>query len=200
MAEKEKKKREQPEEIPASEEVVAGENETAEKTPAQDEAETVTIPLKEFASQLEELDTLKKQADEFSDGWQRERAEFANYRKRAARDDDMNRQNSRIDILRKYLDIHDDIELAIKNMPASVKNDGWANGIQLIYQKLSNLLKGEGLEPIPDGDGVFNPELHEAISHEDNPDFDSGKIIEIVQQGYQIGERVVRPSRVRVAK
>jgi molecular chaperone GrpE len=192
MAEKEKKKKEE----------LKKENESASgsETPVQDEAEMVTIPLKEYAEQLEKIDDLQNQLDQFSDGWQRERAEFANYRKRADRDEEMNRQTSRIGILRKYLDIHDDIDLAVKNMPEHIHDDAWSNGILLIQQKLVNVLASEGLEPITAADGEFDPHIHEAISLEENPDVESGKIIETVQQGYKIGDRVVRPSRVRVAK
>jgi molecular chaperone GrpE len=192
MAEKEKKKKEE----------LKKENEPApgSETPVQDEAEMVTIPLKEYAEQLEKIDDLQNQLDQFSDGWQRERAEFANYRKRADRDEEMNRQTSRIGILRKYLDIHDDIDLAVKNMPEHIHDDAWSNGILLIQQKLANVLASEGLEPITAEDGEFDPHIHEAISLEENPDVESGKIIETVQQGYRIGDRVVRPSRVRVAK
>jgi len=192
MTEKEKKKKTE----------LENENSTTagSETPGQDEAEMVTIPLKEYAQQMEKIDELQNQVDQFSDGWQRERAEFANYRKRAARDEEFQRQTSRIDILRKYLDVHDDIDLAIKNMPDHIKDDPWSNGIQLIQQKLANVLKSEGLELITAEDNEFDPNMHEAISLEEHPEIESGKIIEIVQQGYKIGERVVRPSRVRVAK
>ncbi len=166
----------------------------------QEAAETVSLPLKDYASQLEELDDLRKKVDDFSDGWQRERAEFANYRKRITRDQDTEKQNSKLAILRKYLDIHDDLELAIKNMPDHVKSDAWVNGILLIYQKLSNLLNGEGMQPIPAENGAFDPAFHEAISSEEVEGFESGKIIEVVQKGYMIGDRVIRPARVRVAK
>ncbi len=166
----------------------------------QEAAETVSLPLKDYANQLEELDDLRKKVDDFSDGWQRERAEFANYRKRITRDQDAEKQNSKLAILRKYLEIHDDLELAIKNMPDHVKSDSWVNGIMLIYQKLSNLLNSEGMQPVPVEDGVFDPTFHEAISSEEVEGFESGKIIEVVQKGYMIGDRVIRPARVRVAK
>lgn len=192
MAEKAKKKKEELEKENGSA--------TGSETPMQGEAEMVTIPLKDYADQLEKIDDLQNKADQFSEGWQRERAEFANYRKRVERDEEANRQTGRIGILRKYLDIHDDIDLAIKNMPEHIHNDAWANGILLIQQKLANVLASEGLEPITAEDGEFNPHIHEAISLEENPDVESGKIIETVQQGYRIGDRVVRPSRVRVAK
>lgn len=195
MTEKEKKRR--------KEEPIEKEAETHGTVPEgfdQEAAETVSLPLKDYASQLEELDDLRKKVDDFSDGWQRERAEFANYRKRISRDQDTEKQNSKLTILRKYLDIHDDLELAIKNMPDHVKSDAWVNGIMLIYQKLSNLLNGEGMQPIPAENSAFDPAFHEAISSEEVEGFESGKIIEVVQKGYMIGDRVIRPARVRVAK
>ena len=165
-----------------------------------DSGETVTIPLEEYAAQLEEIDHLNQKADEFSDGWQRERAEFANYRKRMGRDLDAQKVNNKIDIINKYLAVKDDLERALKNMPAALIDEPWIDGIQLINQKLSNLLDGEGIHPIPAEELAFDPAVHDAISHEDNPEFESGFIIEVVQQGYTIGERVVRPSQARVAK
>ena len=207
MAKKEKK--EQPEvsekiiENAPPEEVVDAE--VIEQSAADEEEmkvseETVTIPLSEYSAQLEEIDHLNQKTDEFSDGWQRERAEFVNYRKRMGRDLDAQKEKNKIDIIKKYLAVKDDLERALKNMPASLIDEPWISGIQLINQKLSNLLDGEGVQPIPAEGLAFDPAVHEAISHEDNPEVESGFIIEVVQQGYTIGERVVRPSQVRVAK
>jgi molecular chaperone GrpE len=165
-----------------------------------DENETVTIPLKEYAGQLEELDDLHQKVDEFSDGWQRERAEFANYRKRIERDRESQKQNNRIDVIKKYLAVHDDFERAMKNIPQESVQESWLEGLKLIDQKLKTLLEGEGIAPIPIENSAFDPVLHEAISHEENPDFESGQIIEVVQKGYTIGDRVIRPALVRVAK
>ncbi|BBB46855.1 nucleotide exchange factor GrpE [Pelolinea submarina] len=164
------------------------------------ESETVTIPLKDYAAQLEELDDMRQKVDEFSDGWQRERAEFANYRKRVDRDREMERQNSKIDVIKKYLAVNDDFERALKNIPQESVQAAWLEGLKLIEQKLKNLLDGEGIAPIPAENKAFDPVLHEAISHEENPDFESGQIIEVVQKGYTIGDRVIRPALVRVAK
>lgn len=166
----------------------------------EDSDETVTIPLSDYAAQLEEIDHLNQKADEFSDGWQRERAEFANYRKRMSRDLDNQKVSNKIDIIKKYLAIKDDLERAVKNMPESLIDEPWIGGIQLINQKLSKILDGEGIQPIPAEGLAFDPAVHEAISHEDAKEVESGFIIEVVQQGYTIGDRIVRPSQVRVAK
>ena len=203
MTEKEKKRKEEElAEDKAAEKAAPPTDEKASAPGGEDQeaAETVSLPLKDYANQLEELDDLRKKVDDFSDGWQRERAEFANYRKRVMRDQETEKQNSKLAILKKYLDIHDDLELAIKNMPDHVKSDAWVNGILLIHQKLSNLLNGEGMQPIPAENCAFNPALHEAISSEEQEGFESGNIIEVVQKGYTIGDRVIRPARVRVAK
>jgi molecular chaperone GrpE len=164
------------------------------------EAETVSVPLKDYAAQLEEIDDLRQKVDDFSDGWQRERAEFANYRKRIDRDRDLHKQDSKITIIKKYLAVHDDLERAMRAIPQDSNEESWFEGLKLIDQKLKNILDGEGIQPIPAENTTFNPEIHEAISHEENPDFKSEEIIEVVQQGYTIGDRVIRPALVRVAK
>jgi len=173
---------------------------TEKKKETQKSEEMVTIPLADFAAQLEELDHLNQKADEFSDGWQRERAEFANYRKRMSREMDMQKTNFKVDIIKKYLTVKDDLERALNNLPEALHEEAWIDGIQLINQKLSNILEGEGIEPIPAEGLAFDPALHEAISLEDSKEVESGFIIEVVQQGYMIGERVIRPAQVRVSK
>jgi molecular chaperone GrpE len=144
----------------------------------------VTIPLKDYASQLKQMDLFKAMADEFKDGWQRERAEFSNYRK----------------LVEKYLVILDDLERAIKTRPADGPAKEWSNGIELIVRKLQGILDCEGVKRIPAEKESFDPARHEAISHEESPDHKSGQIIEVVQQGYTIGDRVLRPAQVRVAR
>jgi molecular chaperone GrpE len=162
--------------------------------------ETVTIPLKEYAAQMEEIDGLNSKIKEYSDGWQRERADFTNYRNRILRDQDAIKQNITTEVVRKYLAVNDDIELALKNAPQNGETKNWVEGIQLIYQKLQNILESEGVQRIPAENETFNPNHHEAIATEENPLFESGHVIEIIQQGYTIGDRVIRPARVKIAK
>ena len=160
----------------------------------------VTIPLKDYADQLKQIDLFKAMADEFKDGWQRERAEFSNYRKLVERTQSEERQNRTAEVVKKYLVILDDLERAIKARPKEGTAGEWSEGIELIIRKLQGILEGEGVKRIPAEEEVFNPVRHEAISHEESPDHKSGQIIEVVQQGYTIGERVLRPALVRVAR
>jgi len=162
--------------------------------------EMVTIPLKSMEEQLKEIDDLKEKVDSYSDGWKRERADFDNYRKRVQRDQEQAKQNLTVDIIKKYLVLHDDLGLAMKNAPTEQENNQWLDGIAMILKKMENILEAEGIEQINTEKVDFDPTLHEAISHEENPDFQSGQVIEVIKPGYKIKNRIIRPALVRVAK
>ena len=147
-----------------------------------------------------ELDDIRIKSDEYLDGWQRARAEFANYKKRVEREREQMRENVAGNLLKSFLDVVDDLDRALKNRPQEGPGADWANGIDLIYRKLLSLLASEGVQPIEAAGQAFDPNQHEAITHEPNPDFESGQVIEVVQNGYRLGDRVLRPARVRVAR
>jgi len=153
----------------------------------------------EIETLQKERDEANQKASEYFEGWQRERADFSNYRKRIERDQNESHLNTRANLVRKYLDIIDDLELALKTRPDQNADSAWVNGIELIYRKIKTILEAEGLKTIPVVKD-FDPNLHEAITHEENPDHQNGEIIEVVQQGYKLGDRILRPARVRVAK
>lgn len=147
-----------------------------------------------------DLDQAKQQAQEYLEGWQRARAEFANYKKRVTRDQEEARNRIAADTLTKYLGVLDDLERALKERPEDGDAAAWAEGIELIYRKMFGVLETEGVEVI-DADGQhFDPTMHEAISHDESEDHEEGDVIEVVQPGYRLGERVLRPAMVRVAK
>jgi len=149
----------------------------------------------------QELELAQAKIAENFEGWQRERADFMNYKKRIERDQAQTVQNITGGIVKKYLVVLDDMERALKHAPeAGGDVQAWVGGIELIFRKLQNLLESEGVQRI-DADGqMFDPNLHEAISHEDSPDHESGQVIEVLQQGYTLGDRVLRPALVRVAR
>ena len=147
-----------------------------------------------------EIEELNQKSEEYLDGWQRERAEFANYKKRMDREREQLKFNITGNVIRGYLEILDDLELALKNKPAEGEGPTWAEGIELIYRKFLTMLEIEGVKPMQVEGQIFDPNLHEAISQEPNEGFESGEIIEVVRNGYSIGERVLRPASVRVAQ
>ena len=162
--------------------------------------EMVIIPKEHHEAFLQDLEQSRQKAQEYFDGWQRERADFLNYKKRLERDQEQRNNNFTSNFIKKYLVILDDLDRALKTRPTQGDGAGWSEGVELIYRKLQNYLEMEGVRPIPTDQKTFDPTLHEAISHEVSPNHESGEIIEVVQQGYTLGDRVLRPALVRVAQ
>jgi molecular chaperone GrpE len=158
------------------------------------------ISSEELEQLKEEVEAQKKTAAENFDGWQRERADFVNYKKRMEKDQIMLRQNITGEIVKKYLPVMDDLERALKVKPEDGEGAKWSEGIDLIYRKLGTILENEGVKRMDAENAEFDPTVHEAISHEPSESHESGQVIEVVQQGYKLGERVLRPALVRVAK
>ncbi len=148
----------------------------------------------------EELQAAQAKADEYLDGWQRARAEFANYKKRVDRDQAQTYQNAVGSVVKRYLDAVDDLERALKNRPQDAEGASWAQGIELVYRKLLATMENDGVVAMKADGALFDPNLHEAVTSEANDDYESGQIIEVLQQGYLIGDRVLRPAMVRVAQ
>ncbi len=147
-----------------------------------------------------ELESIQAQADEYLDGWQRARAEFANYKRRIEREQAEARDRIAGNTLVRFLGVMDDLERALKDRPSDGDAASWAEGIELIYRKLSALFIAEGVEEILADGTSFDPALHEALSHEESDEHAEGQVIEVVQRGYRMGDRVLRPALVRVAK
>ncbi len=163
-------------------------------------AATAGLKAKEIEELKTKLEKSENEARTNLDGWQRERAEFSNYKKRIEREQCQMKNNITGDIIKKYLVILDDLDLALKNQPVDDCGAAWANGIELISRKLYSIIEGEGVERINANHVQFDPNIHEAVTHEECPGFDSGEVIEVLRQGYKLGERILRPAMVRVAR
>jgi molecular chaperone GrpE len=144
-----------------------------------------------------DLEAAQAKAAENLDGWQRAQAEFVNYKNRMQRDQELVRASMKGDIMRRVLPVLDDLERALANRP---EMDPWADGLELIARKFQSILEAEGLVKILAQGQAFDPNFHEAISHEPSDTVESGHVIEVVQNGYMLGDRVIRPAMVRVAQ
>jgi molecular chaperone GrpE len=189
MTENNKHKHEEETEMENAEAVV-------ESTPEEtvDKANQQAAEIESLTGQLREAE---KKAAEYKDGWARSQADFQNYKKRLERDNELTYITMKGDIIKKILPALDDLERALQNRPA---DNGWANGIELIARKLQNVLESEGIKRIEAEGAEFDPNYHEAISHEPADGVKSGFVIAVVQNGYMLGERVIRPALVRVAQ
>ncbi len=148
-----------------------------------------------------ECDQLKAQAAENLDGWQRARAEFANYKRRVEAERMELAANAGAEALKRVLPAVDDFERAVQTLPADFKDNPWVNGVLMVQRKLNAALEQTGITPLAVNPGdTFDPNVHEAVTHEDSDQFGSEQIIGEVQRGYKIGDRVLRPAMVRVAR
>ncbi|WP_049784905.1 nucleotide exchange factor GrpE [Anaerolinea thermophila] len=178
-------------------EQVAQTAETAEREALKEEVEALRQRVKALEEYIRELEGKQK---EYIEGWARERADFSNYKRRIEREQATLAQNITGEILKKYLLILDDMSRAMKMRPKDGEAASWADGIELIYRKLQSILDAEGIQRIPAEQEMFDPMRHEAITYEESPEHESGQIIEVLQDGYTLGDRVLRPARVRVAR
>ena len=166
----------------------------------QEEAAEDSIPVEEKLELTQAaLEASEAKAGEYLDGWQRAKAEFANYRKRMERERELNNFEAVGRVVKRYLPIVDDLERALKGRPTEGDGAAWADGIELIYRKLLSTLEAEGVTPIEAEGEMFDPNFHEAVVQSPSDEHESGQVIEVLQQGYRLGERVLRPTMVRVA-
>lgn len=166
-----------------------------------DEAISGEVVEEEAPLTLEEqLAAAEAQAAEYLDGWQRARAEFANARKRLERDRVEAVLNARIDIAEKLLPILDDFDRALATVPASIAQDSWFEGIELVRRKLQTTLESMNVTPIEAVGQPFDPNFHEALALQPSDEYESGHVMGELQVGYKLGDRVIRPSLVYVAE
>jgi len=148
----------------------------------------------------EELSEAEAEAEEYLDGWRRAQAEFSNYKKRQRAEQAKLRELANANLLRKLLPVLDDFDRALATMPEGIRHLSWSDGLFMVEQKLEGILETEGVERIDTEGKRFDPNVHEAVTHEVMPGYEEGEIIGEVQKGYILGDRVLRPALVRVAK
>lgn len=173
------------------------------RTRAEERAEAVPTPsrsdlLEQLEAATRELDEAKARADEATYNWQRSAADFANYKRRTEEDRSLLARAGTAVLISKLLAVQDDFDRALANVPDDV-HEGWLEGIQLVERKLRSALESEGVTPIVALGQPFDPNLHEAVVHEPTDAHPDNTVIEELQRGYRLGDRVLRPSLVKVA-
>ena len=173
----------------------------AETRPVEELSAALDAAEREAASLHAQLAETQTKLDEYRDQSLRAMADFQNLRRRTEREMLAANQNATANVVKRYLEIFDDLERAMKKRPENDEEaQRWVEGVELTYRKFLKFLENEGVSLIDAEGKPFDPNLHEAISQEDSPDHESGTVIGVVQQGYRLGDRVLRPARVRVAR
>jgi molecular chaperone GrpE len=175
-----------------------------QRTRAQQRAEEIDISPTKLLADIEELkaelEAARAKADEYLAGLQRERAEFANYKRRTAEEREAMLGLAGEDLIRKVLALADDFDLAIEARPPAIASDPWVEGVVAIDRKLRALLESEGVSQIDASPGTpFDPREHEAIANVPGTGRPEGEIVNEIRRGYRLRDRVVRPALVAVA-
>lgn len=174
-----------------------------EAPPASDVDESASTAKESTTEELDEhseLEEAKAQAAEYLDGWQRARAEFANFRRRQEQQKKQMEASTKLRILTHLMPVVDDLERAFEAVPDEIADHSWVSGLSMVGQKWTAAMEKVGLVTVTVEPGeAFAPTYHEALTHEPNDEFEEGTIIQAIQRGYMLDEIVIRPALVRVS-
>jgi molecular chaperone GrpE len=175
----------------------------ATKTRGEERSEAIKTPTRiELAERIEQLERELAEAhrsdEAHRNNWHRSAADFANYKRRTDEERATLTQFTNAVLINKLLGVLDDFDRALESVPAEA-HDPWIEGVRLVERKLRNVLESEGVTPIEAVGLPFDPNLHEAVVHEETADHPDNHVIGELQRGYRLHDRIIRPSLVRVA-
>ncbi len=153
------------------------------------------------APEEEEIVKLQKANQELKDKFLRLAAEFDNYKKRTLREKVEMMKTAAQDTVSALLPVLDDFDRAKKNAEGENSKETFSEGVSLVYQKLYNILKQKGLQPMDSTGQDFDPELHEAITEIPAPSEEmKGKVVDTIEKGYKLNDKIIRHAKVVVGK
>ena len=167
-----------------------------EPDPSIDEPEPSADPASEPPDSAA---AIRKERDDYKDRWIRKTAEFDNYRKRIERERREHADMSVADLLESILLVVDDFDRAL-TVEAGPEADAYRTGVELIHAKLLDVLKKRGVRQIEALGADFDPNIHQAVMHEASPEHRDGEVIGELRRGYMLGDKLLRPAMVKVAK
>ena len=170
---------------------------------AQEETnDSVTNEVKPEVAEIEDMEALKQavaeekaKAEANLANWQRAQADFINYKRRSEQEREELSKFANATLMLTLLPVLDDLERAFSSIPPEMTKFTWVDGIMLIQRKLQAILEAQGLSQIKTQGEPFDPKLHEAVRHGQGKE---GIVIEELQKGYKLHDRVIRPSMVVV--
>jgi|SRR5579872_5143294 len=168
-----------------------------EKDLAAEASETAGATAAATEASDQSPDQIKQQRDDYYDRLLRKTAEFDNYRKRTDRERLQLSEAAAADLMQELLPLLDDMERALRSEGG---DDAIRKGVELIHKQLLETLRKRGVRPIEALGADFDPHYHMAVSHEPANDRREGEVIEEFRRGYMLGDRLLRPAMVKVAK
>lgn len=192
------------EEVKAAEEQAANnsadqkeipETEKTEKPEEAQKTEEKPVKLKKSKANPE-IEKLKGEVEQQKELFMRTAAEFDNFKKRTEREKLRTAEYSKATIVKQLLPILDNADRALAADPS---NPDYVKGIEMIVKQLKGLVDGLGLLELAEVGDTFDPQIHEAVMHIEDPEKGENEVIAVLQQGYKIGDTVIRPAMVQVA-
>jgi molecular chaperone GrpE len=157
------------------------------------------VPADEAIVSTDPVADLQRERDDYYDRWMRKAAEFENYRRRIERERREQSDQAVLDLLQELLLVVDDFDRAL-TVDAGEGGAAYRRGVELIHAKLNDLLRKRGVKPIETLGADFDPNVHQAVLQEPSEGHRDGEIIGELRKGYMIGDRLLRPAMVKVAK
>lgn len=139
-------------------------------------------------------------AREYLSGWQRARADLDNFRRRVHQEQQQQNEQVKRRLIYDLMPLVDNFRAVAIHLPAELKDNVWAQGVLHVTRQLEQLLQQYDVVPINEAGQPFNPVLHEAVATVEDETAGSGLVVEVMQAGYRIGDQVIRPAKVKVAK
>ncbi len=173
--------------VQQSQQDMQGDQDSAQEQPTTNDAELVS-----------QLRAAQEEAAAYKDKYLRERAEMDNFRKRQTRIFEDRIERNKRDLLEKVLEVMDNLDRAL-HYQDTMDRDGLQQGLRMVQWQLNELLKNEGLSPVPTVGERFDPHIHEAIESVSSDEHPEGTVVEEVRKGYRIGNDMLRPARVIVS-
>ena len=195
-------------EVPTEVGIQTGVGKTKEENPTEEDdivefeynadgEEDLKKTLKKLRADLKQV---KKEKEEYLTGWQKERADFANYKKDEESRKTILSESMRERILTRFLTVMDSFNLAFANRETWEKVDkGWRKGVEYIHAQMDSIFEEYGVKEIGNVGEDFDPSIHESIETvQTDKKEDDHKVATVIQKGYKLGERVIRPARVNL--
>lgn len=148
----------------------------------------------------QELKKQKEQSDHHLEQWKRTAANLQNYRKRVEKERAELLKSGQAALIAQLLPILDDLERAFQTLPFALSSFTWTEGLALIDRKLSLILEQQGLQEIDALGKPFDPALHQGLLEEETTAYPDGHVMAVLQKGYMLRDRVLRPAMVKVAR
>ena len=173
----------------------------ADEVVEEEKEEMQGTQLPDDAAALKQLlEQERAKSAEYLDNWRRAAADMSNYKKRAEKDAGEMTKFVNSMLIARLLPVLDDFDRAMQTIPDNLRDLTWIDGVMLIARKMAAVLESEGLKPIEALNKPFDPNFHEAVIHEETDQHEEGTVVAELQKGYKLGDRVLRPTMVKVAK